>query len=133
MDTHPNAVAVRLKLALLVIESGAKIIPWQKATAHSESVDPQAGEMDFVVEDMTNYIAKHVHVSDICRLNADEEYQLLDWLKGKFPQRLRYIELLKAVNEEPPGNIFFQIFIFQFYLFQFLFLFFSSKIFFSNF
>lgn len=93
---------------MLVIESGAKIIPWQKASANAAVDGSGGGEMDFVEEDMTNYIAKHVHVSDICRLNADEEYQLLDWMKGKFPQRLRYIELLKAVNEEPPGTISFE-------------------------
>eukprot|EP01127_Copromyxa_protea_P015833 TRINITY_DN4616_c0_g1_i6.p1 TRINITY_DN4616_c0_g1~~TRINITY_DN4616_c0_g1_i6.p1 ORF type:complete len:2171 (-),score=323.68 TRINITY_DN4616_c0_g1_i6:5955-12314(-) len=96
IDTHPNAVAIRLKLALLVIESGAKTIPWQYDGTVLEGPN-------YVVEDMTNYLAKFAHVSALCRLGSDEEYQLLVFLK-QFPTRLRYIETLKLANEESPGS-----------------------------
>lgn len=96
VDSHPNAVALRLKLALLVIESGAKQIPWQfAASTHNSNNSPP---MDFIVEDMTNYIAKYSHVSDLCRLTADEEHQLLLWIPGKFPVRERYVTMVKQAG-----------------------------------
>jgi hypothetical protein len=102
---HPNAVAIRLRLALLVIESGAKQIPWQKSTITPEDGQPTLGkEMDFVIEDMTNYIAKYDHTSELCRLTPDEEYQLLLWMKGPFSTRLKYVETLRLVTDDPPGS-----------------------------
>lgn len=80
-------------------------MPWQKAVASSAQDQQQRQQdSDFVVEDMTNYIAKIDHVSELCRLSPDEEYQLLVWLKDKIPTRLRYIETLKQANEDTPGT-----------------------------
>ena len=82
-DQHPDAQAVRLKMALVCFSSGAVELPWDAS------------------KDLDGYIAKHRQVSSVCRLSVDEEELLLQ----KLPEpsgpvsRCSYLKALQEAAE----------------------------------
>ena len=64
-DSHPDAHACRLRLALICIEHSPNTIDWS------------------VEEDLHNYLQKYSHVSSDCRLSYNEERLLIEHLKQK--------------------------------------------------
>ena len=67
-DQHPDAHACRLKLALAVSYSEAKL----------ELTDDSTGQRWQLDEEYAQYVRKLAHVSAACRLSAREEAQLID-------------------------------------------------------
>ena len=64
-DAHPNAHAVRLQLAIVCLESGAKVVPWADRLKGRKGAD----EEDPISKDMQSYLNKYSHVSIECRLS----------------------------------------------------------------
>ena len=90
-DAHPNAHALRLRIAVLCLEHSPELIQW-----------------DQVEEDLFDYLQKYPHVAALCRLTGEEERLLLEFLVQmqdgrliQFPTtlRLRYLQALSDAKE----------------------------------
>ena len=62
-DAHPNAHAIRLRLAVLCVEHSPEIVQW-----------------DEVEDDLYDYLQKYPHVSALCRLTEEEERLMLEYI-----------------------------------------------------
>jgi hypothetical protein len=84
VDSHPDAHACRLMIALVCLECGEKI----------DTVEWRNFFWD-VGEDIKAYLGKYAHVSQVCRLNIAEEKEIL----AMFPNvdRKRYLDTLERV------------------------------------
>lgn len=87
-DAHPNAHACRCKISLVTIDSPVTC-PWK------------------IHKELAKYISKLSHVSATCRLNEDEEKQLLAMCDGpQAPEIIRnrraYLDALDRRREEAP-------------------------------
>jgi hypothetical protein len=84
VDSHPDAHACRLLLALMCAECGEKI----------ETPEWKAAFWD-IAEDFKDYQNKYGHVSQVCRLNLAEEESIL----AMFPDATRrnYLNALETV------------------------------------
>jgi hypothetical protein len=81
-DKHPDAHAVRLRLALVCYECGEEV-PWK------------------VEDDLSGYITKYGHVSTVCRLSVEDE-QLLLGHHGN-PTRTQYLNAVTEAAVQPPA------------------------------
>ena len=85
-DKHPDAVAIRCKLALITIASGTEL-PWE------------------LEKDVREYYPRQAHTHAFCRLSLEEERAILDHVAGGGSSRgpagadPRRREYLKAVEE----------------------------------
>ena len=79
-DMHPDAIATRLRLALVCVEAGTK--------------PPYPIEDEF-----KDYVKKYNHVSTACRINLEEELALLQ-ATGAARARQAYVDALVALGDE---------------------------------
>ena len=61
-DFHPDAHAIRLRIAIMCLEHSPKVVTWD------------------VEEDLYGYLHKYSHVSSICKLTTEEERLLLTFV-----------------------------------------------------
>jgi hypothetical protein len=94
-DHHPNAHALRLRLALICYECGCVPIPWNSTNKLPEPVD----------QDYEDYLKKYSHVSSVCRLSTEDEMRFIEHRNRDIGEesplrarRLRYSELLTESN-----------------------------------
>ena len=93
-DHHPDAHAVRLRMALICYESGAVPVPW-----HTTEI---VGVTCVVRDDYTQYLTKYLHVASQSRMSLNEEQTLLAHLRDNLPVNLqRRCAYTSAVQGDP--------------------------------